>query len=86
MALKKTVTYFQIILLIGCMTQHIFFFYTLYMWCVITLLNCRWLYGCNTIHGHNTDISVVGHIKEKNVNYYCNGPKDGPVGGLKHLV
>lgn len=56
------------------------------MWCVITLLNCRWLYGCNTIHGHNTDISVVGHIKEKNVNYYCNGPKDGPVGGLKHLV
>lgn len=61
-------------------------FYTLYMWCVITLVTCKRLYGCNTIHGHNTNNSIVGHIKAQNVNYYCNGPKDGPVNGLKHLV
>jgi hypothetical protein len=46
---------------------------------------CRRLYGCNKIHGHNTNISIVGQIKAQNVNYYCNSPKDGPLNGLKHL-
>jgi len=54
------------------------------MWCVITLLTCRQLYGCNTIHGHNTDLLIIGHIKAQNVNYYWSGSKDGPVNGLKH--
>ena len=66
--------------------HNISYFYTLYMWCVITLVTCRWFCWCNKIHCHNTDISIVWHIKAQNVNYYCNGPKDGPVNGLKHLV
>jgi hypothetical protein len=29
---------------------------------------------------------IIGHIKAQDVNYYCNGPKDSPVNGVKYLV